>query len=258
MGERHRSEDPYNWGMTNAMQDDCENCHFASAGGPDKRTAMEAPSYVPEDQAEEFLRGYRAYCDEHYGEGWQTMKWGWHPALVIGGEKGPTDESKIVNTPEEAAKVFGGDEMVDKTDEGISLDEAIDHAMAKADECEKSGEEECEFEHRKLVRWLTELDALRYRVKQQAKDLDTTHEKLRELHRDVSVSLDEEVHVRVEISQFDKRWRHANSISRDAFAAPLRGGLQGGEGEHKAEVLRDVIERVAYEAAIGFFGETRR
>jgi len=70
---------------------------------------MEAPEYVPEDQREAFLQGYRAYCDEHYGEGWQTMKWGWHPALVIG-EKGPTDEVRIVSTAEEAAKVFGGDE----------------------------------------------------------------------------------------------------------------------------------------------------
>lgn len=82
--KKHRSRNPYNWGYMCAMQDDCENCQFASAGGMDKREAMEAPECVFEDQHEEYLRGYRAYCDDNYGEGWQTAKWSWGPALRIG------------------------------------------------------------------------------------------------------------------------------------------------------------------------------
>lgn len=78
-----RSEDVFNWGFMNAMQDRCENCPFASSGGMDKRTAMEAPDYVPKDQTEEYLRGYRAYCEDNYGEGWETAQWGWAPALKI-------------------------------------------------------------------------------------------------------------------------------------------------------------------------------
>ena len=83
MTEQHRSENPHDWGYMNAMQDCCENCPFASSGGMDKREAMEAPEYVPEDQAEEYLRGYRAFCDESYGPGWETATWGWKPALQI-------------------------------------------------------------------------------------------------------------------------------------------------------------------------------
>lgn len=74
---------PFNWGYMNAVQDDCENAPFASSGGMDKRLAMEAPEYVPADKAEEFLRGYRAYCHATYGPGWETGEWGWVPVLEI-------------------------------------------------------------------------------------------------------------------------------------------------------------------------------
>ena len=67
--EQHSDEYSYNWGNMNALQDALENCPFGSSGGMDKREAMEAPDYVPEDQRESYLKGYRAYCDAHYGEG---------------------------------------------------------------------------------------------------------------------------------------------------------------------------------------------
>lgn len=224
MTERHRSEDPFNWGMTCALQDDCENCHFGSSGGMDKREAMEAPDYVPEDQREAYLQGYRAYCDEHYGESWQTATRGW--------QKGPTDESKTVSTHEEA----------------MSLDDAIDHAMAKAGEYEKSGDEDGELEYRQFVRWLVELDDARYRAKQLSSDLDKTRKRLHDLQSDITTSMDEDVHVTVAISRMNKGWRHANQISRLLFETSI---------ENRSEILREVIEKVAYEAALGFFRETR-
>jgi len=83
MTEPRRNSEPYDRGWMAAFQDRCENCPFASSGGMDKRTAMEAPDYVPADQREEYLRGYRGYCDEEYGPGWETARWGWTPVLQI-------------------------------------------------------------------------------------------------------------------------------------------------------------------------------
>ena len=124
----------------------------------------------------------------------------------------------------------------------MTLDEAIAH------------EEECEPKHLQLVLWLTELRNLRLHSKRLASDLKTTQGELRDLHRDVGISLDENVHVRVEISRFNKRWQNAHQITSDAFDAPLRGFTS--DIDRKANVLRDVIEQVAYETALGFFAET--
>jgi hypothetical protein len=144
--------------------------------------------------------------------------------------------------------------------EAMDLDDAIDGAMANADEYEKAGDEECEFENRQLVRWLTQLRDLRFRARQLAKDLETVRGQLREMKRDVETSLDEDIHVTVSISRMGKGFRHANHISAILFDQPiptLESGHTSGL-ERRALILRDVIEKVAYEAAIGFFGETER
>lgn len=75
--------DAFTWGYMDALQDRCENCPFASVGGLDRRTDMAVPGYVPQAQHTEYLRGYRAYCDEQYGQGWETARWVWTPALPI-------------------------------------------------------------------------------------------------------------------------------------------------------------------------------
>lgn len=71
------NSEPFDRGWMAAYQDRCENCPFASSGGMDNRKSMKAPSYIPEKDADEYLRGYRSYCDENYGEGWETAQWGW-------------------------------------------------------------------------------------------------------------------------------------------------------------------------------------
>jgi hypothetical protein len=138
------------------------------------------------------------------------------------------------------------------SDDTMDLDDAIDHAVEVADKCAEDGNEECELEHRQLIRWLTELRDLRPHARQLARDLDTTREKLRDLHRDIGISLTEAVHVDVHISHMSRRWRHAHRISGDLWTAPLRG-FHG--QDQRVVILSETIQKIAYEAAIGFLSE---
>jgi len=74
-----------------ALQDSCENCHFASIGGPkagvlsvdEKRKIMTAPDYISEDEAERYIAGYQWACVKMYGNDWRTCQFSWKPALTI-------------------------------------------------------------------------------------------------------------------------------------------------------------------------------
>lgn len=55
-------------GRADCYQDRCEGCDFASIGGEDKRFEMRAPDYVKPEDAEEYLRGYRAMAIGLYGD----------------------------------------------------------------------------------------------------------------------------------------------------------------------------------------------
>jgi hypothetical protein len=82
---------PFERGRSNCYQDRCENCSFASIGGLDKRTAMEAPYYVKvhgEKYVEEYLAGYRAQAKDLFGDDWETCEFGWSKAITIGGKEG--------------------------------------------------------------------------------------------------------------------------------------------------------------------------
>ena len=74
-----------------AMQDACENCQFASIGGPnagmlnvdEKRAVMMAPDYIADGDAENYIAGYQWACARMYGIDWRTAPFGWGPALTI-------------------------------------------------------------------------------------------------------------------------------------------------------------------------------
>ncbi len=70
---------------TDCVQDSCENCPFASVGGPDARASMRAPEYITGHWARsEYLRGYAFQARQSYGADWQTCAFGWGPAITIG------------------------------------------------------------------------------------------------------------------------------------------------------------------------------
>ena len=80
-------ESTFRHAQVDAYQDYCENCPFASVGGLDKRADPKAPSYVPEDDKEEYVRGYISAVKEMYGDDWRTCEFSWQPALTIGGKE---------------------------------------------------------------------------------------------------------------------------------------------------------------------------
>lgn len=76
--------DAWNRGCTDAYQDDCENCHFASVGGLEARNApLQAPHYVAEADAADYLEGYQATVQKLYGDDWRTCEFSWKPALEL-------------------------------------------------------------------------------------------------------------------------------------------------------------------------------
>ena len=79
-------------GWSAAMQDNCENCHFSSAGGMERRSDMVAPDYIPKEDVEEYLAGYRGYCLKTWGDDWETCEFGWAPVMTIGGDDGENPE----------------------------------------------------------------------------------------------------------------------------------------------------------------------
>ena len=80
---REGESDVHQRGRNDAYQDRCENCHFSSVGGLESRSNMQVPSYISEEQAEEYLEGYRAECLDLFGEDWETCEFIWKPALII-------------------------------------------------------------------------------------------------------------------------------------------------------------------------------
>jgi len=152
----------------------------------------------------------------------------------------------------------------------MSLDEAIDHAVTMADELAEANAraggdvpdlEQCELEHRQLIQWLTELRGLRYRVRQLAGDLETTQKKLKDLRRDSGKPLDEHIHVTVSISDMRTTWRHSGRISPDSWRHVPRtpeGQLPQSDLEWQAQILREMINTIGYEAALGYFTEGMR
>lgn len=126
----------------------------------------------------------------------------------------------------------------------LSLDETIDTAeiILETSPCDKYSYS--------VLKYLTKINSLRCHAQQLQHDLDSTREKLKDLQRDAAVSMDEDIHIRVEISQFRKRWIHANRITTQGWSVAMKL-------ENTVEMLRDVIRAVAYEAALGFFLDER-
>lgn len=79
--------DPFGRGFSDAGQDACENAPFASIGGLEKRTNMQAPSYITPAEQTLYLDGYRAFARATYGDDWRTCSFGWAPAMTIGGSE---------------------------------------------------------------------------------------------------------------------------------------------------------------------------
>lgn len=76
-------EHPYDRGASEAAQDACENCPFASIGGLDARTAPRSPAYISEADRAVWLSGYLDTCRAMYGDDWRTCSFGWRHALTI-------------------------------------------------------------------------------------------------------------------------------------------------------------------------------
>lgn len=69
-------------GWTDALQDDCEGCPFASIGGLDAREDPRVPDWNIEDRTA-WLLGYTTAARHRYGADWRTCTFGWAPALTI-------------------------------------------------------------------------------------------------------------------------------------------------------------------------------
>lgn len=86
-------------GYMAALQDFCENCHFASAGGKELRANkgehFKAPNYIPVEDVEAYLDGYRAHCQEVWGDDWDTCEFGWKPVMTIENEKREKEDDSV-------------------------------------------------------------------------------------------------------------------------------------------------------------------
>lgn len=239
MDKPKHSSGPWHRGYMAALQDFCENCHFASAGGKDKRAnkgeKFEAPDYIPEEHRKDYLAGYRDYCQEAWGDDWDICEMGWQPVLTIG-EKGPENEPKVLNNIEEAREAFGGK---------MSLDEAIEHFRDVAQE----DLEPCVLSHDQLGDWLVELKALRRQNKTLVEKLESVRKEWRKFQRSSGVSMDDDVHIKLSISQFTKTWMNSRIISRYVMK---RFGL----GEQT--LLHEEGKRLLEETIAGFLVERER
>lgn len=106
MSEMVISTDPheaYRRAQTDALQDSCENAHFSSIGGMDKRASddlMEVPEYIAPHCRRHYLEGYKSACEEMFGADWRTCPFGWKPVLVL--EIFETGEDIAVKETEES------------------------------------------------------------------------------------------------------------------------------------------------------------
>lgn len=71
-------------GADECDQDAMENAPCASIGG--REAAPRVPSYIPEADRVEWLRGYTLECVAIDGPEWRTTPYRWAPALMIPGE----------------------------------------------------------------------------------------------------------------------------------------------------------------------------
>lgn len=85
---------PFQRAIEDCYQDACENTPFASVGGLEKRSAMEAPAYITPKERDTYLRGYKTAALLQYGADWETCEFGWKPALII-----PSDVQKDPSSP---------------------------------------------------------------------------------------------------------------------------------------------------------------
>jgi len=74
----------YNRGWMVAYQDRCENVPFATIGGKDRRSDMQAPDYIKEEDREAYLEGYREKSREMFGDDWETCSFVWKHVMTIG------------------------------------------------------------------------------------------------------------------------------------------------------------------------------
>lgn len=82
--------EPMARGRNDCCQDRCENAHFSSVGGLEKREAMVPPAYITkhgEEYTRDYLAGYRAEARAIFGPDWKTCGFSWQPAITIEGEK---------------------------------------------------------------------------------------------------------------------------------------------------------------------------
>lgn len=129
-------------------------------------------------------------------------------------ERGPEDQVMMVSCPAEAKEVFSGEKAIDG--EGVpvpTLDDAIDHAEQVAFML-KDDNPGCAAEHERLAGWLKELRHLRLQNSGLIRRVEDLQREFREFKRNAATSMDENVHIRVEISQFSKRWMGAFEISK--------------------------------------------
>ena len=80
--DEERSKE-FSAGVSDCVQDSCENCPFASIGGLAARENP-VPKYAKPGAEPEYLRGYIAAARAMYGSDWQTCEFSWAPAIVIG------------------------------------------------------------------------------------------------------------------------------------------------------------------------------
>lgn len=83
-------EHPYDRGVSEAIQDRCENCPFASIGGLNARAAPKVPAYIPAEHTRAWLSGYLDAARDIYGDDWQTCSFGWRPAMTLPAEPAVT------------------------------------------------------------------------------------------------------------------------------------------------------------------------
>lgn len=155
-------------------------------------------------------------------------------------EKGPEDEPRLVSCPAEVKEVFGGEKPIDG--EGVpvpTLDDAIEHARQVATMLEDENPA-CAAQHTQLAEWLGELKYRRQEVSGLVGSLDKLRQRFREFQRDAAPSMDENVHIRMEISQFDKRWMNAKEVSKYVLEH-LRMGEQTLLFDLGEQLLRETI-----------------
>ena len=78
------SDEDVRRGMSDCLQDDCENVPFASIGGVDARLEPNVPAYSnPILHHERYLLGYQTQARALYGPEWRTCGFGWVRALNL-------------------------------------------------------------------------------------------------------------------------------------------------------------------------------